>query len=79
MRANVAEHPEVPPELLARLSRDPEPQVRAAVAKHSTDPALLARLASDASDSVLRAVAYNRHTPPELAGPLRERVRRWYW
>lgn len=72
VRSCVAENPCTPPAVLARLSRDPVPLVRASVAASTRDPALLEQLATDPSDQVIYKVAYNRHTPEALARRLRD-------
>lgn len=66
VRAGAARNPRTPPELLSRLSRDPEPEVRKSAAQNDNLPeADLVRLAQDASQptEVLDWVATNDHLP----------------
>ena len=63
----VAADPSTPPEVLARLSRDRDNDVRWHVALNSsTPPELLAELSRDEDNNVRIGVAHNTSTPPEV-------------
>ena len=68
VRTHGAKNPNLPVGLLrGRLSRDPAPGVRAAIAQHRNTPvATLARLAGDPDAWVRRNVAWNATTPAVL-------------
>jgi hypothetical protein len=73
VRALVAIHPSTPPELLARLARDPSLYVRERVASnYKTPPELLSLLARDGEQRVRQVVAGHFATPPEALELLRQ-------
>jgi hypothetical protein len=72
----LAEHPEAPPELLARLAGHPYAAVRENVARHPhTPPAVLEAMAEDAHEPLWFLVACNPSTPAPLRARLRARLR----
>ncbi|MBZ9711821.1 HEAT repeat domain-containing protein [Deinococcus multiflagellatus] len=67
MKFWVARNKTVPPEVLTRLSSDPDPRVRWMVAtRRACPPETLAQLANDPDESVRLRVAYNAKCPPAL-------------
>jgi hypothetical protein len=72
LRRWVARNKTTPAEMLDRLARDPDPQVRWDVAiTNRTPPTTLTLLAGDDDESVRARVARHRHTPDDVVERLR--------
>jgi hypothetical protein len=67
MKIWVAGNKTVPLSVLSRLSDDPDPEVRFAVAsKRKLDQSLIEKMACDKDESVRQRIAYNQKTPLEI-------------
>ncbi|KUL39031.1 hypothetical protein [Actinoplanes awajinensis] len=64
IRQELAACPGLPADVVAALAADPDPEVVAELALHTTDPELLGRLAAHRHAEVRVMVAVNRATPP---------------
>ena len=72
----LAEHANIPPEILTQLANHPYPAVRENVARHPNTPSeTLERLAAEPSEPLWFLVACNPSAPAELRERLRARLR----
>lgn len=75
VRVALAQHPTVPPAILARLAADPSERVREQAARNPSTPAeVLVRLAEDTIAWVRAAVARNPYAPRSALETLIERA-----